>query len=146
MSKIYCIECLETSEKYIGSTKINKLSQRIACHKYDKYCSCKTIIERGNYKYYLIEEVDESQQLIREQYWIDTTDNCINIRRALGLNRKEYEKEYRELNKNHKKEYDKQYNQLNKDKRKERYKYKCSWGFNNKYNNNLLLIDVSLFN
>ena len=82
MSKIYCIECLITGEKYIGSTKQKYICSRIAQHrKISERCSCKKIIKRGNYKYYLIEEIDETNRLIREQYWIDNTD-CINKNRA----------------------------------------------------------------
>jgi len=140
-AKIYCIECLETGEKYIGSTIQRLLSKRIAYHKYRKSCVSRQIIDRGKYKYYLLEEVDESQKLIREQYYIDNTD-CINKYRAYGFNKKEYHKEYRELNKDKLKEYDKEYRELNKEKIKEfeknRYKFKCSWG-------GLLSIHPSLF-
>jgi len=121
-AKIYCIECLETGEKYIGSTTEKYLSYRIRRHRYDKTCSSTQIIERGKYKYYLIEEVDESEKLIREQYWIDNTD-CINKNRA-----------YVSLN-------DKQNNQ----RRLNRYKYISSWGGDLRSNNNLLEIDLSLF-
>ena len=149
IAKIYCIECNITGEKYIGSTIQKYISGRMRKHKTDN-CSCKKIIERGNYKYYVIEEVDESQRYIREQYWMDTTDNCINKQRALGYTNKEYQTMYRQLNKDTKKEYDKQHYQLNKDRKKEyhieRYKYKCSWGGNPIYNNNLLLISLDLFN
>ena len=143
--KIYCIECNITGEKYIGSTNEKNLSRRIAYHIYKKSCSCKYIIERGNWKYYLLEEVDESQKLIREQYWIDNTYNCINHRRAFTDKKeymKEYMKEYNQLNKDKIKEY----NELNKDKIKEYHKFKNSWGGDKRYHNNLLLIDVSLFN
>ena len=132
-AKIYCIECLETGEKYIGSTKEKYLSDRISGHRCDaknKSCSSKQIIERDKYKYYLIEEVELSQRYIREQYHMDNTDKCINKRSAYGLNRKEYYK---------------QYNQLNKDKQKEYYKFKRSWGGYKRRNNNLLEIDLSLF-
>ena len=101
-AKIYCIECLETGEKYIGSTTSRLLCHRIATHKYRGDCSSSQILNRGNYKYYLLEEVDESQGLIREQYYIDTIDNCINTKRASGFIRKKYDKEH--------------------------YKFKTSWG------------------
>ena len=120
-AKIYCIECLITGEKYIGSTIKKYLSVRIAQHKRDKTCSSKQIIERGNWKYYLLEEVEVSQKLIKEQYYMDTTD-CINIMRALG-NRKEYKKKYN----------------------KEYREFRNSLGGDIRYNNNLLLIDLSIF-
>jgi len=58
-SKIYCIECNTTGEKYIGSTTLIYLSDRIAIHNYqskhEKYnCSSSLIMKRGNYKYYII--------------------------------------------------------------------------------------------
>ena len=122
-AKIYCIECLETGEKYIGSTTEKYLSYRIRRHRYDKTCSSTQIIERGKYKYYLIEEVDSSQKYIREQYHMDNTDKCINKRSAYGLDRKEYHKNYY----------------------KQRNKYTASWGGDKRRNNNLLEIDLSLF-
>ena len=156
-AKIYCIECLETGEKYIGSTEHIKLYDRIYWHIKDLACSSKEIISRGNYKYYILEEVDISQRYIKEQYYMDTTDNCINKRRAMGITKKEYyqlnrdkllqkNNEYNKLNK----DKIKKYHQLNKDKLKEydkqRNKYKYSWGGDMRSSNNLLLIDLSLFN
>ena len=103
MTKIYCIECLQTGEKYIGSTNSRLLSHRIATHKYRMNCSSSQILERGNYKYYLLEEVEVSQRYDREQYYMDITDKCINKHRAIGgFIRKEYNKEH--------------------------YKFKTSWG------------------
>ena len=118
----------------------------MATHKFQRNCSCKDIIERGNYKYYLLEEVDESQRYIREQYWMDTTDNCINHKRAIGYT----QKEYLEVNKDRFKQYRKVYDQLNKDKIKEYHKqlnnYKNTWGGDSRSNNNLLQISLDLFN
>ena len=144
MIKIYCIECLETGEKYIGSTKQKLLSQRISYHTYKKSCSCKDIIERDNWKYYLIEYVEPSKRLIREQYWIDTTDNCINYRRAKGLTLEEYKKVYNQLNKDKIKKYNKE--RYDKDYHKKLFEYKCSWGGDKRNSNNLLLISLDLFN
>ena len=143
MSKIYCIECLQTGEKYIGSTKMKYISQRICSHRKRKSCCVsRYIINRDNYKYYLLEEVEESQGLIREQYYIDNTDNCINKQRAIRLT----QKEYRVLNKHRIKKY----LNSNKDKIKEYQanlrKYRYSWGGDPRYQNNLLLIDPTLFN
>jgi hypothetical protein len=120
-AKIYCIECLITGEKYIGSTIKKYLSSRISQHKHEKDCCSKQIIERGNWKYYLLEEVEVSQKLIKEQYYMDTTD-CINQMRALGRKcKKKYNKKYRD--------------------------YRSSWGGDIRCNNNnLLLIDLSIFN
>ncbi len=146
MIKIYCIECIETGEKYIGSTKQKLLSSRIADHKHKKSCRSRYIIKRGNWKYYLLEEVEVSQRLIREQYYMDTTDKCINKNRAIGYT----QKEYLEVNKDRFKQYRKVYDQLNKDKIKEYHKqlnnYKNTWGGDSRSNNNLLQISLDLFN
>jgi len=128
--KIYCIECNITGEKYIGSTIKKHISDRITHHKYRRSCSCKDIIERGNYIYYLLEEVEETNRLIREQYWIDNTDKCINKNRTIGLTIKDYTKKYREVN---------------KEKHTEYRKFRNSWGGEARSNNNLLMIDLSLF-
>ncbi len=114
--KIYFIQCLETGEVYIGSTKNKKLCKRIGDHKCKRNCSCIQILDRDKYVYDVLEEIDESQRYIREQYYIETTDNCINERRA-----------YTELKG---KEYDKQYYLDNKDKLKEykNQKYTCECG------------------
>jgi len=139
-AKIYCIECKITGEKYIGST-IHKLSRRISKHKFDKTCRSRHIIQRGNYIYYLIEEVEESQKLIREQFWMDNTDNIINLKRADGY---DTEKRIKYM-----KQYSKTYSEVNRDKllkyQKELHEYKNSWGGDKRTNNNLLLIDVLLF-
>ena len=124
MSKIYCIECLETGEKYIGSTKKKYLSSRISEHKSRTNLSVsRYIIERCNWKYELLEEVDESQRLIREQYYIDTTDNCINQKRA-------YVEDQAELDRIYTRKY---------------LAYQKSVGGDKRYHNNLLEIDPTLF-
>jgi len=130
MIKIYCIECLETGEKYIGSTSQKYLCNRLSSHKVRRSCRAIQILDRGKYKSYIIEKVEPSQRYIREQYYMDITDNCINKQRAIGCDRKEYKK---------------QYDILNKDYKKEQHKYKCSWGGDRRYNNNLLMIDTALF-
>ena len=107
--KIYFIQCLETGEVYIGSTNKKYLSQRLADHKCKRNCSSSQIIDRGNYVYDVLEEIEESQRYIREQYYIETTDNCINEKRAYGFNRKEHMKQYRLDNKDKIKEQTRQY-------------------------------------
>jgi hypothetical protein len=73
-----------------------------------------------------------------------------------NFDEKEYQKEYREQNKEKIKEYQennkeklKQYRENNKEKikqyQKELNSYKNSWGGYIRYNNNLLKIDVNLF-
>ena len=51
---IYCIICLITKEKYVGSTH-KPLDKRIAGHIRDRSCSAWQILERGNYKAYVIQ-------------------------------------------------------------------------------------------
>ncbi len=123
--KIYFIQCLETGEVYIGSTK-QELSARIKGHRNWKVCSCKEIIDRGNYIYDILEEVEESQRYIREQYYMDTTDNCINKYKArTGLSRKESEKQRYIKNRHKILEHQKQYKLLNQDKIKQTYTCEC---------------------
>ena len=81
MGIVYFIQCLETNEIYIGST-IQPIKKRMKCHRNGggKWsCSSSRIIERGNYMYDVLEEVDDNDKLReREQYYLDTTE-CINI-------------------------------------------------------------------
>ena len=128
--KIYFIQCLETGEIYIGSTKQKYVCNRISSHKTKRNCSSSQILDRDNYVCDILEEVEESQRYTREQYYIDTTDNCINDRRAYGFNKKAYHKQYRLDNIDRKKELDKQYRLHNKDKIKEKRSQKqtCECG------------------
>ena len=64
---VYCIECKDTGGKYIGSTT-KKLNWRMLKHKSDvnqydkgntnKKCTVYYIIKNGNYKSYILEEVE----------------------------------------------------------------------------------------
>ena len=86
MAKVYCIECNITGEKYIGSTTIDWLSNRIAIHNYqskhDKVnCSSKSIMKRGDYKYYILEEfenISTKELHDKERDYIMKTDKCVN--------------------------------------------------------------------
>ena len=143
--QIYCIEdCNQL--KYVGSTTTS-LKQRLYGHKYekkkDKCCSSKKL-DLDNCKIYQLEECDDCDRRIKEQYWIDRVD-CVNI---MGTTPQDFKKYYQE-NKDKIKERSKQYNLKNKHKKKEYMKkyceYKNSWGGNTGSNNNLLKIDVNLF-
>ena len=81
MGIIYKITCNETGECYIGSTK-RTMKQRMKDHRKDHSCSSRKIMDRGNYKYDIIEEVDIDILREREQYYIETTD-CINVLNAV---------------------------------------------------------------
>jgi len=86
MGIVYMIECLETGEKYVGSTKVLfkiRMSQHKTGAKKGKTCSSKQIIDRGNYKSYIVEEVEDDILREREQYHMDNTE-CINKKRAKG--------------------------------------------------------------
>jgi len=117
------------SHNYIGSTK--NLYHRIACHKSDKNeCSSRIIIESGKYQVEILEECEEDKREEREQYWIDKYD-CVNIKNPV---RKKYWDKV-EDNKLKMKEW-----------KKNDKKYKDSWGGDKRSHNNLLCIDINLFN
>jgi len=66
---IYSIECLTTNEVYIGSTTL-KINKRIDAHKSSlNRCVSKGIIERGNYKVNILEEVscDSKKELLMKE-------------------------------------------------------------------------------
>jgi len=146
---IYCIEDINNL-KYIGSTK-QKLKYRLSNHKYNKNCSSKKL-DLDNCKIYQLEECNQSNRKEREQYWINNT-KCVNKYNTI-FDRKEYIKQYDEINKESKKQYQKQYHKQhykeNKEYRKERMKqydyYQKTWGGDKRWNNNLLCIDINLFN
>jgi len=140
MISIYCIEDIN-GLKYVGSTN-QTLIRRFVQHKADKKmnrnCSSK-LLDLDNCKIYELEECDESNRKEREQYWINNTD-CVNQRNRI------FDKQYQE----HIKEYQKQYNIKNKERKKQYnikiYHYQNSWGGEKRTHNNLLKIDLSLFN
>ena len=124
MTVIYKLVDNTNDNCYIGST-VN-LCSRKKYHRNMKDCSCKHIIENNNYHYIVLEECDESIRFQREQYYIEITNNCVNINRAFGNDKEKY------------KEYQKKYH-------KEQNEYQYSWGGDKRASNNLLLIDVNLF-
>ncbi len=134
MGIVYCIECLETGEKYIGST-IKSLKHRMSQHRYDAKKSerppkSKQIIDRGNYTSYSLEDVeDEGKLLEREQYHIDTTE-CINEMNPFGFDRQAYRKSYREENSEKLRIQDREYREKNRDtiNAKSREKMTCECG------------------
>jgi len=151
MLKIYRIVDNTNGNIYIGKTE-NTLKQRLAVHKIDKNCSSTEIIKNGDYKIELIEETEDPT---RERYWIENTQ-CIN-KQIPGRTGKEYyednkesilkqRKEYSKNNKDKIKKYQSEYRENNKDTTKEYKKYINSIGGDPRYNNNLLKIDVNLFN
>ena len=83
---IYRLNCNETGEIYIGSTRDYK--QRVSqhkCYKSIKHVKSKQITERGDYEFVILEEREEINDLdLRklEQEWMDKYHDCINYQRA----------------------------------------------------------------
>jgi len=91
---------------YVGSTK-NSLEKRMQVHTRNiNKCSSRQLIDLGNFKISLIEEVSDQDRYIREQYWIDQLD-CVNKNKAFTTEEdiKEYFKQYREDHKEDIKQY-----------------------------------------
>jgi hypothetical protein len=149
MYKIYCIIDNTNDNVYIGKTK-QKLYSRISVHRSDfkrgKYVSSHIILKNENWSYKLLEDdLDEYEAKIQEAFYIQNTDNCINEKRlkygrgnADPEKMKTANKEWVEKNKDHRKDYMKKYNLNIRN-------YKKSWGGDPRNNNNLLMIDVDLF-
>ena len=130
MIKIYCIEDVN-GLKYIGSTG-KPLKHRLLKHKSkDNKCSSYKL-DLYNSFIYTIEECDEENRNEREQYWIDNTE-CVNIINVIRDKKK-------------RKEYEKQWYIDNLDRRKQLYNYQSSWCGDKRSNNNLLEIDIDIFN
>jgi hypothetical protein len=107
LGKIYKIECSITGEIYIGSTCEPTLARRLAKHM-DSYKSwkggkggkvtCYDMIERGNYKIMLVENVicnSKDELRAREGYYIKEyklVDKCVN-RKIEGRTHKEYKQD-----------------------------------------------------
>jgi len=79
VGNIYCITCLETGQKYIGSTS-KHLEVRLDQHKSPRnHCSSKQIIDRNNYEIVLLETMltDKKRNvLIQERKWLEA---CIDV-------------------------------------------------------------------
>tara|TARA_R110002096_G_scaffold27366_2_gene83882 strand:+ start:2636 stop:3052 length:417 start_codon:yes stop_codon:yes gene_type:complete len=118
---VYRLTCNITNEQYIGSTK--NITQRQSTHK-KLNCSSKQIILRGDYNFKILEtNIDISELRNREQYHIDNT-KCINKYNAVRqISKEEY----------------------NKADMAWRRKYWATWGGDKRTQNNLLLIDDTLF-
>jgi hypothetical protein len=134
--KIYKIVSENCDNIYIGSTAESRLCRRLQKHlsnyrdylkgKSKSYCKSFDIFNEGNYKIILIENCpckNKDELRMREQYWLDNTDNKVNKNNAI----------------HDKKEYDRiRWNGLRS--------YQNSWGGDIRANNNnLLKIDVNLF-
>jgi len=161
MYKIYKIEDIH-GKIYIGKTKV-EISRRLRQHRYgkDNYRLCSstkldldfciiTILEDNILK-------EDSKE--RERYYINHYD-CVNIIKLNGrdkVKRKKYDllrypkqKEYILKNKDKINQRTRIRYKCNKDEINERkrirYKYQSSWGGSIKYDNNLLMINLNIFN
>ena len=149
MVTIYCIEDIN-GLKYVGSTK-QKLNQRFRGHKCNKTCSSK-LLDLENSKIYSLEECKESNRREREQHHINNTE-CVN-KYKLNFNSKEYQKQYDSQhykeNKERRNQQQQQHYKENKERIKQHQKqyhhYQNSWGGNKRSHNNLLSINLSIFN
>jgi len=137
MFKIYKIIDNTNDNVYIGITK-QKIIRRICQHECDykgnRNVSSSLIIKNNDWKYELIEETDDKT---RERYWINNTPNCINTKR-LNFDHSEYSKIKYQKTKHITKESRNNYNL-------KVFHWKKSWGGDQRYDNNLLKIDINLF-
>jgi hypothetical protein len=128
--KIYKIVCNITNKIYIGSTCEPTLARRLSVHVNDfkRYKNKKKhfvtsfeIIEQGDYYIELLEIYPctiKEELLIRERFYIKNNE-CVNKIKNLNYTKedsKEYQKEYKENNKDKIKEQLKEYYQKNSDK------------------------------
>ena len=130
MITIYCIEDINDL-KYVGSTK-QTLNQRLTKHRTNKKKCSSSKLNLDYCIIYPLETCDESNRKDREKYWINHTD-CVNTNK-LTYGDKEHMKSYRYKNRD----------KINKLKMRHHY-YETSWGGDYRRNNNLLKIDVCLF-
>ena len=169
MVSIYCIEDIN-GLKYVGSSTIG-LRKRINQHKSDKlkkHGITSSKLDLENCIIYELQRCEKSQRNEREEYWINNIE-CVNKIKCLTTNsilqrKKENNKLHYQNNKEKKRLQHKQWSENNKDKMKQyskkycennrdkilEYKnksnaYKRSWGGDPRSNNNLLKIDINLF-
>jgi len=145
MYKVYLIRDIH-GLKYVGITKLSlkkRLQNHESCKRTGIYCSshkldftcCKISI--------LEDDITEENKKKREQYWIDKIE-CVNVNNAI-YDIKEYSKKYHQEHKEERNEISKQYYKENKEYQKKYRDYQISWGGDKRSNNNLLLIDTTLF-
>jgi len=131
--KLVCKDLLVT-DVYVGHT--TNFTERKRCHKTDcnnqnkpnyNYKVYQTIRDNGNWSNWDMIQVEEyccnnnNEATARERYWYETLNSNMNTK-VPNRKQKEYEKEYRETNKDKIKEYHKEYMKTNIDKIKENNK------------------------
>jgi hypothetical protein len=126
---IYRIICNETNDIYYGSTT-RSIKQRMNTHRNSKKeeepCSSLQIIERNNYYYEIVEELEfeDKMDLLNREKWYILNNKCINkcLPFLTDEERKHYYKDWCEKNKEQLKNYHKEWYEVNKDKMKEKKK------------------------
>jgi len=124
---VYKIIDNTNGDVYIGSsTNTKNRFYRHVHFNFGKNVTANKIINNGNYTFVILENNIEKPLLLkREQYYMDLIPN-INKCKA-----------YRTLQ---------QQREYNKNDIKERKKYWKTWGGDKRYHNNLLCIDLDIFN
>ena len=115
---IYCITCLTTGEKYIGSTSKN-IEVRLEQHRNPfNQCSSKQIIQRNNYEIALLETMltDKKREVYAlERKWIEThRDKAIN--KNIPCQTQDEKRAYMRAYEKENAEYYKAYRNAHKDK------------------------------
>lgn len=119
---IYCIECLETGNRYYGST-VRTLDERIKQHFFDiktyengnakGICESQSILQKGNYTASIVKEVnfnDKTELLWEERWAIEADPKAINVKKPILT-----ETEKTELNLICKRRYAKEFYHENKE-------------------------------
>lgn len=142
--KIYKISSTAGEKVYVGSTS-KTLEQRWSVHKAPSNDTNSRILfqEYGvdTCSIELLEEVKENERTIRERWWIENTENVVNLR-VEGRTRKEYRDEHKEeiaqrmkvwneKNMEHRVDYSKKYRDENSEtlrqSKKEHYESKIDY-------------------
>jgi hypothetical protein len=93
---IYCITCLTTGDKYIGSTS-KHIEVRLEQHKSaQNHCSSRKIIDRKNFEISLLETVlsNKKQEVLQtERRWIET-HRAVAVNKNLPCQTPEEKKAY----------------------------------------------------
>ena len=169
-AKIYRIVCNISGKQYIGSTCEPRLCMRLAKHKaaYTRYLNTNKsyitsyeILKNENYYIELIESCncksrDELHKIegkyIREMECVNKNipgrTHRESKRNWLIKNRVkllEWQKQYNENNKERKSKWHKANRDNINENRRRLYQYQRSFGGDNRWNNNLLEIDLSIF-
>lgn len=156
MVLIYCIEDIN-GLKYVGSTKRNmyvRFREHYSQKKMNSLKCSSSKLDLLNCEIYELEWCEDSNRKEREKYWINKLE-CVN-QITYNYDEMVYRQENRDkknlYNKEHKKEqkkyninYYKKFNKQIKEHHKNLYHYQNSWGGDKRRNNNLLEIDVKLF-